>query len=370
MMCFNSSYLVILAFLISFLMTSFIIPKIMLISFKYKLFDVPDERTVHKRITPRLGGVSFPLVILFSMGLTIAATYVANGVFIGVDLSHQLVLSMCSLILLFFIGVADDLIGVGYRNKFIAQICCGIMLICSGLWVNNLYGICGIHAMPFWMGAPLTIFIVVFIINAINLIDGIDGLASGLSSVTLIFFGSLLLYQGEWVFAMLAFASLGSLLPFFYYNVFGTSKKGHKIFMGDTGSLTIGMIISILAVKLTMFDDTNMIKINNVIVVVFSALIVPLLDVIRVVLHRFKAGKPLFKPDKNHIHHKFLALGFSHTLAMLTILLIAALFAVVNLMLADCININLLIILDIFVWTLMHIAITRRILKHTPPHQK
>lgn len=366
----NSNYLVVLAFLISFLMTFFVIPKIMLISFKNKLFDVPDYRKVHKRITSRLGGVAFFPVILFSLGLTSAAAYAAKGAFVGADLSHQLVLSMCSLILLFLVGIADDLIGVGYRKKFIVQICCGIMLICSGLWINNLYGFCGIHSIPLWMGAPITIFIVVFIINSINLIDGIDGLASGLSSITMAFFGALLLYQGKWAFAIFAFASLGSLLPFFYYNVIGASKKKHKIFMGDTGSLTIGMIISILAVKLTMCDDTSIVKIPNTIVVVFSALIVPLLDVVRVVLHRFKSGKPLFKPDTNHIHHKFLALGFSQTAAMLIILLIAALFAILNLMLANCVNINLLIIFDIFAWTLMHIAITRRILKTASSHRK
>ena len=104
------------------------------------------------------------------------------------------------------------------------------MLIAGGVYINNLYGILGIHAVPLWLGYPLTILIVVFIINAINLIDGIDGLASGLCSVACLFYGLTFFMLHQHVYAILAFATLGVLVPFFYYNVFGNAEHGRKIF--------------------------------------------------------------------------------------------------------------------------------------------
>lgn len=359
----NSIYLVILSAVISFAMTAFVIPKLLVISFRNRLFDIPDERKVHKRITPRLGGISFFPTILFSVGFTMAVTYMFNDgiVILNQALHVQLLLLMCSLTLLYFVGIADDLVGASYRSKFVIQIVCGVILTWSGLWINDLYGILGIHSIPFWIGIPMTILLVVFVINSINLIDGIDGLASGLSSITLLFFGSLLIYQQEWVFAILSFASLGALVAFFYYNVFGTPKKKHKIFMGDTGALTIGMIISFLAVKMIMYDETSTVHVPNAFVVVFSSLIVPLFDVVGVFCCRIRNGVSPFKPDKNHIHHKFLAMGFSHRSAMLIILAIAVVFALANLLLAGYLNINLLIAIDVLGWIFVQFMISKRV---------
>lgn len=130
---------------------------------------------------------------------------------------------------LYLVGMADDLIGIRYRAKFVIQILCGVMLIAGGIYINNLHGILGIHAVPLWLGYPLTILIVVFIINAINLIDGIDGLASGLCSVACLFYGLTFFMLHQHVYAILAFATLGVLVPFFYYNVSGTpSTEGRS----------------------------------------------------------------------------------------------------------------------------------------------
>ncbi|HBO10205.1 MAG TPA: undecaprenyl-phosphate alpha-N-acetylglucosaminyl 1-phosphate transferase, partial [Barnesiella sp.] len=249
------------------------------------------------------------------------------------------------------------------RQKFIVQIFCAILLVSSGLWINNLYGIFGIYELPPVVGLPFTVFTIVFITNAINLIDGIDGLASGLSGIALLFFTILFIYQREWLYAALAIVTLGTIIPFFYYNVFGNPNRGRKIFMGDTGSLTIGFVLSILAIRLSMYDNSVSYHIPDVIVVAFSLLITPVFDVVRVILHRARFGKNIFRPDKNHIHHKFLALGFSHRAAMITILLISAGFAAMNLLLLTHVNINLLLFLDIFIWTIMQLYLTKKINK-------
>ena len=234
----------------------------------------------------------------------------------------------------------------------------------SGTWVNNLYGICGIWEISAWVGVPLTIFLIVFVINAVNLIDGIDGLASGLSCVALLFFGILFLYEGKETSSLLAFTTLGALIPFFYYNVFGIAKKRYKIFMGDTGALVIGLILSILTVKFACLVRKEGVEMAYPFIVVsFSVLLVPGFDVIRVVLHRYRMGQPLFLPDKNHIHHKFLALGCSHRKAMFTILALASLFIILNMALCLYININVLIMLDVVLWTALHVWLTSKIKK-------
>lgn len=153
------------------------------------------------------------------------------------------------MILLYLTGIADDLMGVRYREKFLIQLICACFFPLSGLWINDFYGLFGIYLIPAWIGMPFTVLIVIFVTNAINLIDGIDGLASGLSSASLLVFGFLFIGKGLWAYSMLAFSTFGVLVPFFYYNVFGSAERARKIFMGDTGSLTLGYILSFLAIK-------------------------------------------------------------------------------------------------------------------------
>lgn len=141
---------------------------------------------------------------------------------------RPLAFAFCSIMVLYLVGMADDLIGIRYRAKFVIQILCGMMLIAGGIYIDNLYGILGIHSVPLWLGYPLTILFVVFIINAINLIDGIDGLASGLCSIACLLYGLTFLMFHQYIYAMLAFATLGVLVPFFYYNVFGNAEHGKR----------------------------------------------------------------------------------------------------------------------------------------------
>lgn len=354
---------ILLSFFISWGLTAIVIPRILLVSFKKKLFDIPDFRKAHKGLVPRLGGVSFFPNIFFSLSFVCALHYLFlhGGDSDSVILPPEILLILCALVLLYLVGIMDDLVGVRYRQKFIVQICCGVLLVLSGTWINNLYGLFGIHEISPYIGIPFTIFVVVFIINAINLIDGIDGLASGLSGLALLIFGILFFVQDQWVYSALAFTSLGVLIPFFYYNVFGNINRGRKIFMGDTGSLTIGMILASLAIRFSMYDESFGGSRDGAVVIAFSLLITPMFDVVRVVIHRLRNGAHPFKPDRNHIHHKFLALGLSPRKAMILILTISGIFSVSNILLLPYMNITLLLLSDIAVWTGMHIWITWRI---------
>ena len=347
-------FLIIIGFVLSFLLSVIIIPRILVVAYRKRLFDIPNERKVHHGIIPRLGCISFVPAILFSISFTTGLRYL-----IGYEISGDMLciiipefyFFICGLTLLYLAGIKDDLVGLRYRSKFVVQIIAASLIPLSGLWINNLYGILGIHELAPWLGIPLTILVVVFICNAINMIDGIDGLASGLSIISLGLLGSLYLSDCQWIYASLAFSVLGTLLPFFYYNVFGKANHCTKIFMGDTGSLTLGYILAFLAICYTRVNpEIHPPYSSGVIIIAFSSLIVPAFDLIRVVLIRARNHKPLFLADRNHIHHKCLSAGLTGRKAVICMLGLACAFILLNMVLINTINNNFILVLDILLW--------------------
>lgn len=352
-------YIIISAFVSAVILGRIIIPNILIISLRKRLFDVPDERKVHKRPIPRLGGVTFFPVILFSLCVFTAVRLMTGhgpAETSTTDLVCEFLFLTGGLTLLYIVGIADDLIGVRYRKKFLVQIISAAMFPLSGLYINNFYGLFGIYLIPAEVGIPLTMLLVVFITNAINLIDGIDGLASGLSMVALLVFGVLFVHFRMWSYAMLAFVTVGVIIPFFSYNVFGSADLGRKIFMGDTGSLTLGYILSFFVIKYCMYEPDMLLTMKtSPVLVSFSLLMVPCLDVIRVVLRRARNKRPLFMPDKTHIHHKFLAMGFSPRRALVTIQLMSACFCAFTIVAILYMNNTLVFVIDVVVWTLLNL---------------
>lgn len=348
--------------LLCVLLAGIVIPQILLIAFRRNLFDEPDVRKIHTSLVPRLGGIAFAPVIMFSMVLLMGVGLTLNeGMFtMFSNYGRPLTFGFCSVMILYLVGMADDLIGIRYRAKFVMQILCAIMFIAGGLWLTDLHGLIMIETLPEWIGWPLTVLVVVYIVNAINLIDGIDGLASGLSGIACLYFGLMFFHIGDYVFAMVAFATLGVLIPFFYYNVFGNAEQKKKIFMGDTGSLTIGVILCFLSLHMASCDTGAATRNANPMVLAFAPLIVPCFDVVRVYLHRVRNGKNPFLPDKNHIHHKVLAIGMPQCLAMISIISASTLLTVINVILSPMINVNILVLGDIIVWTLINIWLTKR----------
>ncbi|MVZ65278.1 undecaprenyl/decaprenyl-phosphate alpha-N-acetylglucosaminyl 1-phosphate transferase [Sphingobacterium sp. DK4209] len=353
---------VFIPFIIAIMINRAFIPFIMLVTYKKRLFDPIDERKIHRRIIPRLGGVSFAPVQCLLLVITMTLVFKANLVNIDVQswafLSHFMML-VCGLVILSMVGIGDDLIGVNYKWKFVTQILVASLLPLSGLWINDLYGLGFIVKIPFWIGMPLTVFVIVLIINAINLIDGLDGLCSGLVGVSCLVLGSLFVFYGAWVHALFAFITLGVLIPFFYYNVFGTKKRRRQIFMGDTGSMTLGFSVAFLAISLAMNNQYIKPFSEGALVVAFSTLIIPVFDVARVMLVRWRLGNPIFKPDRNHLHHKFLRAGMTHRTAMISIIGLALFFSIFNIVLVEYVNNNAVFILDIVMWVVFHLIFNR-----------
>ena len=353
--------------LLALMLGMVIVPKILLISYKKRLFDLPDSRKVHTTPIPRLGGLSFFPVILIAMCLILGARYYWGYPVDNIPADQVLcefLFFAVGCMMLYLTGVTDDLIGVGYRYKFLVQVVAALLLVWSGEWFNSLGGLFGICELPIYIGVPVTLFVVVYITNAINLIDGIDGLASGLCCIALVVLGGMCVFQEEYIFALLAFATFGVIVPFWFYNVFGNANRGHKLFMGDAGSLTLGYIISLLVIHLSRMDAEEGAAGQTYLVLAFSTLIVPLFDVVRVVMHRLREGKNPFLPDKNHFHHKLLRTGMHPRLVMVVILFVALSFIGINWLLVDVLGITWLLVSDIVLWTAMQLGINKAIGRH------
>ncbi|MEY4111474.1 MAG: hypothetical protein RLZZ46_1830, partial [Bacteroidota bacterium] len=212
---------------------------------------------------------------------------------------------------LFFVGVKDDIIGTAPIKKLTAHILVAMVIVLmANIRIRSLHGIFGIYEIPLWASIFISLFTIIVVINAFNLIDGIDGLAAGIGFIGAIFFGLWFSLIREVVMATLAFSLAGSLLGFLYYNF-----SPAKIFMGDSGSLTIGMIMSILALKMVDLDPPSLISPLSEIckpLLAIAILVYPLTDTLRIFIYRVLNGSSPFAADRNHIHHRLQDAGFSH----------------------------------------------------------
>lgn len=296
------------------------------------------------------------MLLLFGLGTLSKDVSIQLRIYNNIQ---PLCFTCCGAIILYLTGMADDLVGVKYRAKFVMQTFAAALVIICGIRIENLHGFLGIYELPTAASVLLTGLLIVFIINAINLIDGIDGLASGLSAIACTFYAYVFLHSNLYIFSALAVATLGALLPFFMFNVFGNANKHKKIFMGDTGALTIGLFLSVMSIETCSIEWVE--NAANTAVVAFAPLLIPCMDVVRVYLHRLKAGKSPFLPDKTHIHHKLLALGISQRKAMMAIIGSSALLIALNYWLSAHVGITLLFLLDLAAWIAANMILSRSI---------
>ena len=283
---------------LAFLITFFAIPIIIQVAREKKLFDEPDERKVHKMVIPTLGGLG--IFAGFILALLLGAP-------VG---SWELQYYIASAIVIFFLGVKDDILILSAAKKFIGQlIAAGIIIKFGGVQITNMHGFLGINEIPHIASIVFTLFTIIVIVNSFNLIDGVDGLAGCLGLLTAFVFGAYFWYVGQTMYAVMAFSLAGSLIGFLIYNF-----SPAKIFMGDTGSLLIGLINSIMVVKFINIAGNPLMKLplDAAPVIGFAILIVPLFDTLRVFGLRILDRRSPFSPDRTHIHHFLLDLGFSH----------------------------------------------------------
>ncbi len=340
------------------------LPKILMLSLRRKLVDVVNPRKVHKSTASRLGGVSFFPAIFISSTLCLSLYLIYGGA--GIVPSPTYLVGFVAMLMLYIVGVYDDLINLRYKTKFKVQILAATLMVISGIKISFLYGVASAMSIPDVVSFPLTILFIVFIINAINLIDGIDGLASMLSILALTTYGSLFFIAGDNLNAILAFSTVGALLPFFNYNFFGIRRRTKaRIFMGDGGALVIGFILSVMSIRLWNISFTTPLSITPELyhILAYTMLFIPSIDVIRVMITRYLHHRPIFHPDKNHIHHRFMACGCSPRKSLLAIIVMQIGFMILNILLSGSVNIIFIFTVDVLMWIMIQVIIGKKIAK-------
>ena len=298
---------------VSFVITFLAIPVIMRIAEEKKLFDLPDDRKLHKKPIASLGGVG-----IFSGFFLACLLSISNKA------NPEFQYYFASAMVVFFLGLKDDIIVLSATKKFIGQLTPAAILIhLANVRITSMHGLFGMEELPHLFSLALSYVTIILVINAFNLIDGVDGLAGMLGLLTTSVFGTYFFLVGMPAYALLSFAMGGSLLAFLIFNY-----NPAKIFMGDCGSLLLGLINSILAIKFITVADSQMVSIpiESAVAVGMSILILPLLDTIRVFSIRIFRGRSPFSPDRNHIHHLLLARGFNHKHVTLFCLLLNIVF--------------------------------------------
>ncbi|MBP6022755.1 glycosyltransferase family 4 protein [Ferruginibacter sp.] len=296
---------ILLSAALAFLITFFAIPIIIQVAKDKKLFDEPDERKVHKAVIPTLGGIGI-----------FAGFIIATLMGVPAGIASELQYFAAAATVIFFLGLKDDILILSASKKFIGQlIAAGIIIKFGGVQLHNMHGFLGIYEIPHIASIVLTIFTIIVITNSFNLIDGVDGLAGSLGVLTTLVFGTYFFIAGQLAYAVMAFALAGSIIAFLIYNF-----SPAKIFMGDTGSLLLGLINSILVIKFINIagNPVAAFGLEASPAIGFAILMIPLFDTLRVFALRILDRRSPFSPDRTHVHHFLLDLGLNHRMVTFT----------------------------------------------------
>ena len=323
---------VFLSLAISFTIVFFVVPKIIKVSKIKKLFDVPNHRSASRQIVPTLGGIAI------LSGFIISIIVSSND--FNID---ELKYMFAGVTAMFMIGLKDDIIGLSAKKKLFVEIIMAFYLVLLGNYrITNLHGIFGIQEIGYIAGVVISIIIIVGLINAFNLIDGIDGLAAGISLLISVVYGFWFLSAGNFIYALVCFSLVGSLIAFLLYNVFGNTNK---IFMGDTGSLVLGTILSIVTIHFNEYQSATNYAAQGLPALSLAIVIVPVVDTIRVFIIRLSQKRSPFSADMNHIHHNLLKLTGNHLLTSLIIVTANSIIILFAFVFIDSIGNNLMFIL-------------------------
>jgi UDP-GlcNAc:undecaprenyl-phosphate/decaprenyl-phosphate GlcNAc-1-phosphate transferase len=342
---------IILSFITSFGITYFAIPSLISVARIKNLYDEPGARKSHSTNIPTLGGLAIFAGIIFSISF-------------WTDFSELLKLQyiIASIVVLFFIGIKDDIVTLSPFKKAVGQLIAVLILTIWGdVRVQNFFGIFGINEVPYVVSVIFSAFVMLVIVNAYNLIDGINGLASGLGIIASFTFGVWFLMTGVHLQqAIVAFSLCGALLAFLRYNV-----SPARIFMGDTGSMLLGLLIAVFTIEFISINEQyqSSLPLKSAPVVAIGVIIVPLFDLLRVFILRVSRGRSPFHPDKSHIHHILLKLELSHGQSTI-ILVITSIFFIVFSLIFDFLGNYYLLAFLILLATLLTYISRYLVLKH------
>ncbi|WP_339813353.1 MraY family glycosyltransferase [uncultured Imperialibacter sp.] len=285
------------SFLICFILT----PAVIYFFVKNSITDTPGGRKIHKGNTPSMGGIPIMIGVLFATLLWFT--------FGELNQSRSLLFAVS---IMFMVGLRDDLVNMSALHKLIGQLAAALLVVFfGGVQLTSLYGLFGVYDLPTYVGVPISIFTIIVLTNAFNLIDGVDGLAGAISLLALTFFGVWFELNGQHLYAGIAATFAGGIVGFLMFN-----WSPAKIFMGDTGALAIGLLLASFAV---LFIESNFalnasspIKFSGSVATGVAVMILPIFDTARIFVKRVRKGKSPLSPDKSHVHHFIMRMGFEH----------------------------------------------------------
>ena len=276
-------------------------PKLVKIANLKNIVDCPDARKLQRVPIPVLGGVA----VFFGIVLGIALTS-------GYTNCQSLMTIVAAMMIMLYVGTMDDVMGLSAKLRFIVEIgVVALLMFTNEIMIDNFDGLWGYHQIGQDIAIPLTIFAAVGIINSINLIDGVNGLSSGYCIMACSIFGTLFYIEGNIPMTILAAVAVGSLIPFFFHNVFGSTSR---MFIGDGGTLVMGIVMSTFVVNILSHKTppTSIDANFGLVPFTLAVMSIPVFDTIRVMSSRMMRGTSPFHPDKTHLHHMFIEIGFSH----------------------------------------------------------
>ncbi|MBO5263777.1 MAG: undecaprenyl/decaprenyl-phosphate alpha-N-acetylglucosaminyl 1-phosphate transferase [Bacteroidaceae bacterium] len=295
-------YHLLIPFFVAFIATNWVHPKILKIAILKNLVDNPDERKLQRRPIPVMGGIAVFFGIVAGL-CSSQITFFSPAVFVLI----------AAMTIMLYVGTIDDILDLSPYTRFLIEIAVvAFIMLVNNNGINCFWGLWGLDVIPMWIAAPLTIFAAVGIINAINLIDGVNGLSSGFCFMASVMFAIMFYISGNTTMMILATSAAGAIIPFFLHNVFGYNTR---MFIGDGGTLVIGTMMSMFVINI--LKDTSLSapfaqEGMGLIPFTLSVLAVPVFDTLRVMSARIIRGNSPFNPDKTHLHHLFIELGFSH----------------------------------------------------------
>ena len=293
--------------------------KVLRIALDKNLVDNPDARKLQKRPVPVMGGIAVYFGVL--AGVLCGAVLHALT---GAAVPTRLLPVMCAMSVMLYVGALDDILGLSPRSRMVIEVLTVLALVfASGRCIDSLHGLWGVEAFSWWIAVPLTVFAGVGIINAVNMIDGVNGLSSGLCITCCAVFGVSFVMVGDVPNAVLAFSTVGALIPFFVHNVFGNHSR---MFIGDAGTMVMGILLTWFSIcTLDAQSSADFMiggRVLNPVALVLAVMSVPVFDTIRVMGMRMLRHKSPFLPDKTHLHHVFVSVGISHFITTVSEILI------------------------------------------------
>ena len=330
----------IIVFTIAFALSSMSVPLVIKLAIKKRLLgEYGEGRHVHKGYVPRLGGVAIYIGFFLSQ-IYFMISHQGTG-----HLSQPYLLLIFASALLFFMGVLDDLVDINANLKFCIQLIVGLILVWQAdVRIASFYGLFGVQTLPLWFSYLFSITVIAFFINAYNLIDGIDSLSSSIGMYVLFCFGCVFLYNNSYLDSIITFSVFGALLGFWLYN-----KPPAKIFMGDAGTLSVGLMIAYFAIRASNLPIDSQDNYGPVFAMI--VLVYPVIDTLRVFTKRIISGVSPFTPDRNHIHHLLLDLGYSHGKSTLIIVLFSIILSSVAYLLKSVPTIGFFVTVGLTVFT-------------------